>query len=41
MGEDEWLNRMHAYYVDRMPSAGAGVWAPTNSGTAADRRSPR
>lgn len=28
ISEDEWLDRMHADYVDRIPSSGTGVWGP-------------
>ena len=28
IGEAEWLDRMRADYVDRIPSSGTGVWGP-------------
>jgi hypothetical protein len=28
IGEAEWLDRMKADYVDRIPSSGTGVWGP-------------
>jgi hypothetical protein len=28
IGEGEWLDRMKADYVDRIPSSGTGVWGP-------------
>jgi hypothetical protein len=28
IGEPEWLDRMRADYVDRIPSSGTGVWGP-------------
>ena len=28
VSEDGWLDRLHADYVDRIPSSGTGVWGP-------------
>jgi hypothetical protein len=28
ISETEWLDRMHADYVERIPSSGTGVWGP-------------
>ena len=28
ISEGEWLDRMRADYVDRIPSSGTGVWGP-------------
>jgi len=28
ISEAEWLDRMHADYIDRIPSSGTGVWGP-------------
>ena len=33
--EVEWLDRMKADYVDRIPSSGTGVWAPRELGLGA------
>jgi hypothetical protein len=28
ISEEEWLDRMRADYIDRIPSSGTGVWGP-------------
>jgi hypothetical protein len=33
--EVEWLDRMRADYVDRIPSSGTGVWGPRELGLGA------
>ena len=41
ISEAEWLDRMRADYVDRIPSSGTGVWGPHELKLGGDRRSPR
>jgi hypothetical protein len=41
ISEAEWLDRMRADYVDRIPSSGTGVWGPHELRLGAGRRSPR
>ena len=41
ISEAEWLDRMHADYVERIPSSGTGVWGPHELKLGAGRRSPR
>ena len=41
ISEAEWLDRMHADYVDRIPPSGTGVWGPHELKLGSDRRLPR
>ena len=41
ISEAEWLDRMRADYVDRIPSSGTGVWGPHELKLGSARRSPR